>query len=75
MEYVLETHDLYKRYKQTDVVCGVNMHVKRGEIYGFVGRNGAGKTTVMRLVCGLVQKSVRGDRRSVTLRRIERYRQ
>ena len=42
MEYVLETHDLYKRYKQTDVVCGVNMHVKRGEIYGFVGRNGAG---------------------------------
>ena len=57
MEYVLETHDLYKRYKQTDVVCGVNMHVKRGEIYGFVGRNGAGKTTVMRLVCGLVQKS------------------
>ena len=57
MEYVLRTFWLTRRYKGVPVVDGVNMNIRRGEIYGFVGRNGAGKTTVMRLVCGLIAKS------------------
>ena len=57
MEYVLRTFGLTRRYKGVPVVDGVNMNIRRGEIYGFVGRNGAGKTTVMRLVCGLIAKS------------------
>lgn len=57
MEYVLRTFGLTRRYKGVPVVDGVNMSIRRGEIYGFVGRNGAGKTTVMRLVCGLIAKS------------------
>ena len=57
MAYVLRTFGLTRRYKGVPVVDGVNMNIRRGEIYGFVGRNGAGKTTVMRLVCGLIAKS------------------
>lgn len=57
MEYVLRAFGLTRRYKGVPVVDGVNMNIRRGEIYGFVGRNGAGKTTVMRLVCGLIAKS------------------
>ena len=57
MEYVLTTNELTKTYKKASAVDRVSMHVARGEIYGFVGRNGAGKTTVMRLICGLVNKS------------------
>ena len=57
MEYVLRTFGLTKRYKGIAVVDSVSMHIRRGDIYGFVGRNGAGKTTVMRLICGLIRKS------------------
>lgn len=57
MEYVLRTFGLTKLYKGITVVDAVSMHIRRGDIYGFVGRNGAGKTTVMRLICGLIRKS------------------
>ncbi|MDO4287830.1 MAG: ABC transporter ATP-binding protein [Eubacterium sp.] len=50
---VLETHKLSKRYKKKTVVDEVSMTLKRGEIYGLVGKNGAGKTTFLRLVTGL----------------------
>lgn len=52
---VLETRDLVKRYKGRAAVDGVSMHVAKGDIYGFVGENGAGKTTVIRIVTGLVR--------------------
>lgn len=55
MEYVLQTHALTKIYSGRKVVNQVNMHVRRGDIYGFIGKNGAGKTTFMRLVTGLAQ--------------------
>lgn len=53
MEYVLTTEVLCKRYKHGNALNGLSMHVPEGAIYGFVGRNGAGKTTVIRLICGL----------------------
>ena len=53
MEYVLQTDGLTKRYGQVNVVDEVSMHVKKGSIYGFIGKNGAGKTTFMRMAAGL----------------------
>ena len=52
---IIETHHLKKRYKEKTVVNDVNIHVKKGEIYGFVGPNGAGKSTLMKLLLNLVQ--------------------
>ncbi|OAS16678.1 ABC transporter ATP-binding protein [Paenibacillus oryzisoli] len=54
MSFILQTKQLSKRYKKTEVVSAVNMHVRRGEIYGFLGPNGAGKTTVMRMITNLI---------------------
>ncbi|MCM1050184.1 MAG: ABC transporter ATP-binding protein [Clostridiales bacterium] len=53
MEYIMETRDLVKSYKNKTVVDTVNIHVKKGEIYGFVGPNGAGKSTVMKMLMNL----------------------
>ena len=52
-DYVLETFGLTKKYKETVAVNSVNMHIEEGDIYGFVGENGAGKTTIIRLITGL----------------------
>ncbi len=51
--YIVETFDLCKSYKGKKAVDHVNMHIEKGDIYGFVGENGAGKTTVIRLLTGL----------------------
>lgn len=53
MEYIMETRDLVKSYRNRTVVDAVNIHVKKGEIYGFVGPNGAGKSTVMKMLLNL----------------------
>lgn len=55
MNYTIETHHLKKIYKDKVVVNDVNIHVKKGEIYGFVGQNGAGKSTLMKMLLHLVQ--------------------
>lgn len=57
MQYIIETHNLKKVYKDKAVVDSVNIHVKKGEIYGFVGPNGAGKSTVMKMVLNLIESS------------------
>ena len=54
MTYIVQTHNLTKAYKGTEVVSEVNMKVRKGEIYGFLGPNGAGKTTVMKMITNLV---------------------
>ena len=53
MEYILETNQLTKIYGQKEAVKDVNLHIKEGQIYGLIGRNGAGKTTIMRMISGL----------------------
>lgn len=53
-EYVLKTHNLSKKYKEKYAVDNVNISIKKGDIYGLIGRNGAGKTTFMKLVAGLI---------------------
>ena len=53
MSYVLQTHRLTKTIGGRNLVENVNLHVKKGEIYGFLGPNGAGKTTVMKMLTNL----------------------
>ena len=52
-EYVIETKQLTKVYGDQTAVNAVDLHVKRGRIYGLLGRNGAGKTTIMKMILGL----------------------
>lgn len=52
-DLVIETKGLTKVYGDQTVLNAVNLHVKRGRIYGLLGRNGAGKTTIMKIVLGL----------------------
>lgn len=51
---MLKIENLYKRYGKFQALNGLNMEVKKGEIYGFVGPNGAGKTTTIRIISGLL---------------------
>ncbi len=52
---LIETYDLVKTYAHKNAVDHVNMHIPKGSIYGFVGENGSGKTTIMRLLTGLAE--------------------
>lgn len=54
MEYVLRTKSLTKKFGSKIAVNAVDMNVAKGDIYGFIGRNGAGKTTAMKLILGLL---------------------
>lgn len=54
-EYVLRTEGLTKRYGGRPAVNGVSLHVKKGAVYGLIGKNGAGKTTFMKMVAGLAR--------------------
>lgn len=55
MNYIIQAKNLTKIYKGKEVVSDVNLHVKKGEIYGLLGPNGAGKTTIMRMILNLVK--------------------
>jgi len=57
MEYVLQTFGLTKVFGKKVAVKEINMNVRKGDIYGFIGRNGAGKTTFIRMISGLARPS------------------
>lgn len=54
-EYVIETKGLTKQYGMQKSVAELNLHVRKGRIYGLLGRNGAGKTTTMKMLLGLTK--------------------
>lgn len=54
-EILLQTKALTKQYGHQKAVDNVDIHIKKGAIYGFIGRNGAGKTTCMRMIGGLAK--------------------
>lgn len=54
-DYLIETKQLTKIYGEQAAVKNINLHVKRGKIYGLLGRNGAGKTTTIKMLLGLTQ--------------------
>ncbi|MBR4626322.1 MAG: ATP-binding cassette domain-containing protein [Ruminococcus sp.] len=57
MEYIIQSDGLAKYYKNFKALDGVSVHVPKGAIYGFVGRNGAGKTTFIRILSGVAFKT------------------
>lgn len=57
METILKTNGIVKKYGNNTVLNNINMTINRGDIYGFIGKNGAGKTTFMRVVLSLTTKN------------------
>lgn len=74
-QMILNTNELTKKYGNVTAVSQVNLHVKKGRIYGLLGRNGAGKTTIMKMILGLASissgdisifnKPLRGNEKSI----------
>jgi len=54
MESIIKIKDLKKSYGDVEAVCGVTYEVGKGEMFGLVGPDGAGKTTTIRILCGLL---------------------
>src|SRR5271163_2829665 len=54
MEGIIRTRDLTRRFDALTAVDHLNLTVPRGEIFGLVGPDGAGKTTTLRMLCGLM---------------------
>src|SRR6476661_10628056 len=50
---IISTQQLTKRFGEFTAVDAISFDVQKGEIFGFLGANGAGKTTAMRMLCGL----------------------
>ena len=55
MDYMLEAVDLTKKYDDLVAVDGLNIKIKKGEVFGFLGPNGAGKTTSIKMMVGLLR--------------------
>lgn len=53
MKDIIVTQNLTKIYGNKAAVSSMDMHVKQGDIYGFIGRNGSGKSTTLKMLCGL----------------------
>ena len=53
MDYIMTTEGLTKIYGSKAAAEDINTHIREGEVYGLIGRNGAGKTTIMRMLSGL----------------------
>lgn len=54
-ENIIEVKDLVKKFGSFTAVNSISFEVKKGEIFGFLGANGAGKTTAMKMLCGLLK--------------------
>ena len=58
---MLRVENLYKRFGDFLALDGLNMNVRKGELFGFVGPNGAGKTTTIRIISCLLYTSDAAD--------------
>lgn len=54
MEYIIQTHDISKKYDNFTAVNGVNLKVPKNSVYGVLGPNGAGKTTLISMLCTIL---------------------
>ena len=72
MRTIIETRDLTRRFGELTAVDHLDLTVAQGEIFGLVGPDGAGKTTTLRLLCGLMDPTegsarVAGSRRGARI--------
>lgn len=75
MKDVIVTQNLTKMYGDKAAVSSMDMHVKQGDIYGFIGRNGSGKSTTLKMLCGLAfptQGSIRVFGQSLSRERVRK---
>src|SRR5262245_16231704 len=54
-DFAIDVRGMTKRFGERTVVDHIGLQVRRGEIYGFLGPNGSGKTTFIRMLCGLLR--------------------
>lgn len=54
-QIIIDVHGLRKSFDQKVVVKDIDLQVKKGEVFGFLGPNGSGKTTTIRMICGLLK--------------------
>ena len=54
-ELIIDVFGMTKRFGNRTVVNKIDLQVEKGEIYGFLGPNGSGKTTFIRMLCGLLR--------------------
>ena len=52
---IIETQNLTKTYGDFTAVSNLNLHIRKGSVYGFLGPNGAGKSTTMKMFLGLIK--------------------
>lgn len=74
MEYIVQTENLSKQFGKEQAVAGLDLKIRKGEIYGFLGPNGAGKTTTIRMLLGLMKPTsgrIKIFQKDVTKERID----
>ena len=78
MESVVEFRDVYKSYSNKDVLKGVDLNIPKGKIIGLLGPNGSGKTTMIKLMNGLLQPDkgsieIKGSKPSIETKEVVSY--
>ena len=78
MESVVEFRDVYKSYSNKDVLKGVDLNIPKGKIIGLLGPNGSGKTTMIKLMNGLLQPDkgsieIKGSKPSIETKKVVSY--
>ena len=68
-DVAIETHGLQKAFKETEVLKGVDLEVRRGEIFALLGSNGAGKTTAINILSTLLMPDAAAPASAVSTRR------
>lgn len=51
---MIKIHNLHKNYNEVEALKGISLNVEKGEMFGIIGPDGAGKTTIIRILCGLI---------------------
>ena len=54
MESILSIQDVVKRFQTATVLDHINLEIEQGSVHGLVGRNGCGKTMILKCICGMV---------------------
>ena len=54
---MIRINNLHKTYNEVEAVKGISLNIEKGEMFGIIGPDGAGKTTIIRILCGLINST------------------